>query len=193
MSNVNMADFFYKSRFLAPELSTYFLTSLHKRAEWVRKETSNRSEYYCNKVAASYTYGKGIGERTYEPQPWLDIITDVHEMVEKELLENFEAVFINLYENEREALGWHSDDSPMMDPKRPIVVVSLGAKRDIMFRLRPELVGNSEPDDPYRCTLENGSLLVMPAGFQQKYQHRIPKSSEKCGPRISFTFRGMTP
>jgi alkylated DNA repair dioxygenase AlkB len=39
--------------------------------------------------------------------------------------------------------------------------------------------------------LAAGSLLVMPAGFQQSYQHCIPKSQIPCGSRVNLTFRRM--
>jgi len=31
----------------------------------------------------------------------------------------------------------------------------------------------------------------MPAGFQQEYQHCVPKSKTPCGERINLTFRRM--
>jgi hypothetical protein len=31
----------------------------------------------------------------------------------------------------------------------------------------------------------------MPPGFQQRYQHCVPKSKTLCGPRINLTFRRM--
>ncbi len=37
--------------------------------------------------------------------------------------------------------------------------------------------------------LKSGSLFVMPAGFQDLYHHRIPRSDRECGTRISLTFR----
>ena len=42
-----------------------------------------------------------------------------------------------------------------------------------------------------KLKLENCSGLLMTAGMQDTHDHRIPKSGFKCGPRISFTFRGL--
>ena len=73
-----------------------------------------------------------------------------------------------------------------MDQTHPIAVVSFGAERDIWVK-EFNTKGNIPDDDKY--LLENGSLFIMPAGFQQKYLHRIPKHNRPCGPRISLTFR----
>ncbi len=43
---------------------------------------------------------------------------------------------------------------------------------------------------PRKLLLQSGSLLLMPPGFQDLYEHRIPKASRKVGERISLTFRG---
>jgi len=39
--------------------------------------------------------------------------------------------------------------------------------------------------------LESGSLLLMHAGMQQKWLHRIPKAPGHVNPRISLTYRGL--
>ena len=53
---------------------------------------------------------------------------------------------------------------------------------------KPKLIAEVE-----KITLGHGSVLVMHAGMQQTHLHRIPKHSRPCGPRISLTFRGLTP
>lgn len=47
--------------------------------------------------------------------------------------------------------------------------------------------GNIPDEDKY--LLADGSLFVMPSGFQKYYLHKIPKSDRECGGRISLTFR----
>jgi len=46
------------------------------------------------------------------------------------------------------------------------------------------------PDDQ-KILLEEGSLFVMPVGFQDDYFHRIPKHDRPCDWRISLTFRSF--
>ena len=38
-----------------------------------------------------------------------------------------ELLFCNRYQDQHQHLGWHADDSPSVDPNRPIVVVTFGA------------------------------------------------------------------
>jgi len=42
-----------------------------------------------------------------------------------------------------------------------------------------------------RILLEQGSVFLMPPGYQDTHFHRIPKHSRPCGPRISLTFRSF--
>lgn len=144
-----------------------------------------RIEYYINDHAVPYTYGKGAGERVYQPQPAHPVVTEIRKVVEALTGATLDVCFLNGYRDGSDQLGWHADDSPEMDPARPIVIVSLGAKREIYFRA--QYPGSFTE----KVWLENGSVCVMPAGMQQAYYHRIPKASyAPCGPRISLTFRG---
>lgn len=42
-----------------------------------------------------------------------------------------------------------------------------------------------------KVLLPHNSLLMMPPGFQQTHQHRIPKHTATCKTRISLTFRKL--
>jgi alkylated DNA repair dioxygenase AlkB len=73
-----------------------------------------------------------------------------------------------------------------MDSAHPIAVVSFGCEREIWWRKIGEK-GVVPPEN--RQLLRHGSLFVMPAGFQDLYEHRIPKSPGTTHTRISLTFR----
>ncbi len=171
--------------------------------DWVRHGdgTVPRMEYYVSKLGLPYTYGKGEFARTYQPQPMSGYI----QAVELALgfapwLDTFrpEVCFLNRYLHQRDWLGWHSDDSPEMDDDRPIVIVSFGVEREIQFRpiLSTVVNGNDLEDGPLpfpqarKLKLGHGSICIMHAGMQDKWQHRIPKAGFECGERISLTFRG---
>lgn len=155
--------------------------------KWERRGDTPRREYYCNDVGVPYTYGSGAGVRTYEPAIWTPGIEAIRSACEAELNTKFEVCFINGYENARDHLGWHSDNSPEMDDDRPICIVTLGAEREIWFCP----MGNKA--DVTKVKLESGSLCVMASGMQDTHMHRIPKAGFDCGPRISLTFRGYAP
>jgi alkylated DNA repair dioxygenase AlkB len=160
--------------------------TLWEGLEWVHvDETTPRLEYYCNDFKTPYTYGKV--PRTYEPQTFHPAILNMRWDVEALLGEIFEVCFLNGYRDGRDHLGYHADDSPEMDDKRHIAIISLGAPREIWFR--PQ----ADKESVTKVLLGSGSLCLMEPGMQDTHFHRIPKSSvHDCGPRISLTFRGYT-
>lgn len=151
---------------------------------WCRIENVPRKEYYCNEVQVPYTYGRGKGVRTYQPQPWHPLITYIKNKLESDLNTIFEVCFLNGYEDQSDQLGWHADDSPEMDDERPIAIVSFGVEREIWFCEQ----GNKS--NVSKLLLNNGSLCLMKPGMQNTHFHRIPKAGFKCGARLSLTFRG---
>jgi alkylated DNA repair dioxygenase AlkB len=198
-----------ESWLLDPEVA---FKDLRDELDWERRGDAPRGEYYCNDFERSYIYGSGRGRRLYEPRPWHPTIMAIRRLLELEAGTKFEVCFLNRYMNQSDHLGWHADDSPEMDDARPIAVVSLGVEREIWFREKPPalveageeqrsgyerrwrdrmtLKRRQEPLPSAKLLLGNGSLLLMAPGMQETHQHRIPKSSAKCGERISLTFRG---
>ena len=183
-------------RLIPKDMADAYLHRLTNELEWVRRDTTPRQEYYTDLHDRPYTYGKGAGVRTYPSQPFHEAIGSIqlHVIAKLGMLGypaawTFEAVFLNRYINASENLGWHADDSDALDDARPIVIVSLGAEREIMFRP----MGSSDPEYITRTRLEHGSICMMLPGMQETWQHRIPKSDRQCGERISLTFRGVHP
>lgn len=180
-----------------PELSMIF-DALASELQWVQREAP-RKEYWTNSLGRPYTYGRGAGERTYESQPSHRLIDAAADLLEIELGFRYEGCFLNFYKDEHDSLGWHADDDPGINHSRPIAVITFGAARDIM--IRPQFTENEivaglgtlvkDQRQIDRVTLEPGSILLMHAGMQQTHQHRIPKGSRACGPRISLTFRSL--
>ncbi len=122
--------------------------------------------------------------RTLEPAGWTREIEALRETIGARYGGDYNSVLLNQYVNERDSVSWHSDDEPEMDSKHPIASVSLGASR--LFRVRQ--IGSREARS---YVLTSGSLFVMPAGFQQNYEHCVPKSKKPCGDRVNLTFRRM--
>lgn len=172
----------YTAGFLADPSSIF--EALWNELEWERRGVTPRREYYCNEIAVPYVYGRGAGVREYLPKAWHPALNAIKDAVERELATRFEVCFLNGYEDARDYLGWHADDSPEMDDARPIAIVTVGAEREINFR---SIEARSEVD---KLVLGSGSLCVMRAGMQDTHEHRIPKCGYVCGPRISMTFRG---
>lgn len=157
---------------------------LWNELDWERREGAPRREYWQNDYNLAYTYGRGAGVRTYDAKPWDGWVAGLKDELNARRLWALDCCFINGYNDERDSLGWHADDSPEMNPREPVVVISLGAERNIMFR-------NNESREIQTIRLGHGSLCIMPPGFQQTHQHKIPKGDMPMGPRVSLTYRGM--
>lgn len=147
--------------------------------------TVPRVEAWFNKTGALYTYGSGKRARTYEPQSEYPLMVNIVDGI-LSLKFDFNCCFVNGYENEKDFLGWHADDSPEMDMEHAIAIVSFGAEREIWFKRRDE---KGEVPKENKVLLTDGSILIMPAKMQYDWLHRIPKHDKPCGRRISMTFR----
>jgi len=176
----------YIPDFIDPKTANAFF-NLAMFLDWEKRDDAPRKEYYCNDTNVPYTYGRGNGKRTYDARPWKWWISGIRAVLEKECSCVLDVCFLNLYEDSRNWLGWHSDDSPEMDPARPIVSVSLGQAREIQIR------SLEDKSIKYSYMLEPGSAFIMLPGCQQKWEHRIPKAGFIAKPRVSLTFRGYLP
>ena len=118
------------------------------------------------------------------------------------------------YDSEDIIIGPHQDQKDEGDWTFPIATISLGAEREFWWasiddykkenkRLRGEYVKQDYARSTAKTkakakvirniglTLKpkSGSLLVMPAGFQESHLHAVLKSDKPCERRISLTFR----
>jgi len=160
---------------------------LNQELDWVRITNTPRSEYYCNDFPEPYFYGTPEHGRAYQVQPWHPEILAIRQALEAHTGSVFEVCFLNRYLDQKDQLGWHSDNSPEMDDARPIGIISLGVEREIWFK---EIGADNSPENITKVKLPHGSLCLMHAGMQDTHLHRIPKASFICGTRISLTFRG---
>lgn len=162
---------------------------------WEQRDNVPRREVFFNDLGTDYTYGSGLSARTYSPlDTWDEVVYAIKIAAEAEFGMKFEGCFCNGYEGLRMHLGYHADDSPSIDTKRPILVYSFGAVRQLWVKPRPDArneTGEAPEAIVDKYELGNGSLFLMPPGMQQTHLHRIPKHSADCGPRVSLTFRGL--
>lgn len=165
--------------------SKLFIFSELMDLEWL-KVTEARKEYFMAHNTLSYTYGLGKAARTYVSKPFSKSVSMIMSKLNEVYNCNYNVCFLNRYDNAKMQLGWHADDSAEMNKKHDIAVVSFGVEREIWWKEK-DLKGTIPPEN--KQLLANGSLFIMPAGFQDSYFHRIPKSDKECGIRISLTFR----
>ena len=126
-----------------------------------------------------YTYSR----RTYQPQPWTPTLLKIKKNIEAATGAQFNSVLLNHYESGSDSVGWHADNEPEMSSEHPIASLSLGATRSFQMR---------KGDGPiHTIEVSHGSLLVMHAGMQQEWKHRVRKTKKPCGRRINLSFRWM--
>lgn len=168
-----------------PQVSFTTFEDFDAEVPWISR-TEARQECFMADEVMDYTYGAGRGIRTYTSIPYIPRVAGWRTSLNSHTGLNYNVCFLNRYQDEKQHLGWHADDSPGMDHDHPIAVISYGEPREIWWRT-PNQKGVI-PDDQ-KQVLGHGSLFIMPPGFQRAYQHRIPKGDRKMGPRLSLTFR----
>src|SRR5262245_53832247 len=122
------------------------------------------------------TYEPGDDRATGYIQPlgWLGPLVD---RLESDLGIRFPIVAFQAYRNGA-GTEWHSDD-PFADQ----AVLSLGVTRT--FAIRPmDRLASGGGEYP----VHHGDLAVMPAGFQDEWEHRVVPDNS-TGERISLVFR----
>lgn len=154
------------------------------RLRWL-SVTEARQEYFMSDLPRLYTYGTPQHAREYHSSDYSPMVKLIQDSLNACGWE-YNVCFLNRYDNQKNQLGWHADDSPEMDRYHPIAVVSFGAEREIWWRLNdsPGVVPAGQ-----RQKLAHGSMFIMPAFFQDTYQHRIPRADREVGVRVSLTFR----
>jgi alkylated DNA repair dioxygenase AlkB len=168
--------------------------TLWSELAWERRIDAPRREYWATLCNRPYTYGRGLGTRTYEPSPDHPLIQEGRQRIQGHTGFWLEGCFLNGYETSWDWLGWHADDDAGIDHTKPIAVITVGQQRAIQFReiIKPMTMDSKGVfGEPQTLMLESGSLCLMPAGMQFTHQHRIPKAGFVSKPRVSLTYRGL--
>jgi alkylated DNA repair dioxygenase AlkB len=124
----------------------------------------------------------GYSGRAMEVLPLPDYLMPILKRVELASKNQYNAVLLNYYRNERDSNGWHADDEKELGVNPVIASLSLGETR--IFQCKHKTL-------PLRKNLEltSGSLLIMGGEMQHHWKHQIAKSTKPLGPRINLTFR----
>lgn len=119
--------------------------------------------------------------------PWPEPLAQLRDRVCTATGYAFNSVLLNHYRSGSDSIGWHRDDEAELGAAPAVAAVSLGACRRFLLRRLED----------HRCReewwLEPGSLLLMAPGLQSCWQHCLPKTRSRVGPRISLTFRLIQP
>lgn len=118
------------------------------------------------------------------PLPWTDLLREIKRRIEDCTDATFNSVFLNLYRDHNDSMGFHSDDERELGKEPTIASVTFGATRTFVLKhkFKPELPN-------VRLPLVAGSVLLMRGKTQQNWKHGIMKQTQPCGPRVNLTFR----
>lgn len=118
------------------------------------------------------------------PAPWTPLLHTLRAAVQDATGRHFNSVLLNLYRNERDSMGMHSDDEPELGPEPAIASLSFGAKRTFILK-------HKYTRKTVRIDLDDGNLLLMSGTTQTNWLHGINKMTRHAGPRINLTFRNI--
>jgi alkylated DNA repair dioxygenase AlkB len=103
-----------------------------------------------------------------------------------ELGEPFTTAGLCNYRDGRDSVAWHGDRIGRSSTEDTMVaIVSLGEARRLTLRPLHGPTGRSSIAFP----LGHGDLIVMGGSCQRTWEHAVPKTAKRVGPRISVQFR----
>lgn len=185
--NLPEADVVFFPHFFTLEEGSELFLKLTQEITWEQRQISffgqlvnqPRLVAWYGDPDAVYTYSN----TTFEPLPWLPLLTEIKSRIEPFAGVTFNSVLCNLYRDGSDSMGLHSDDEPELRAVPVIASVSFGATRTLHFRHK------KRKDLKHSLDLTHGSLLLMQGSTQQFWKHGVPKTSKPVGPRINLTFR----
>lgn len=150
---------------------------------WGKSHAQPRLVAWHGDPGTAYGYS-GI---TLQPADWSPTLRQLKNEIESATGHRFNSVLLNLYRDQHDHVGWHSDDEPELGPNPAIASLSLGATRT--FKLKHKTRAEQKV---LSFELSSGSLLVMAGGTQHHWKHCIAKQSRACEARINLTFRQVS-
>jgi len=177
----------YSPGLLDRETSDRLLTKFIKETPW--KQTVQKmweKEYLTPRLTAWYGDAGtdySVSGKISNPLPWTDDLLMIKALVEPLAGIKFNSVLLNYYRDGNDSVAWHSDKENILG-KRPVIAsVSFGQVRSFDIR------NKQDHREHYSVRLEHGSFLLMKAGLQEAFEHRIAKSVKPMKARVNLTFR----
>jgi alkylated DNA repair dioxygenase AlkB len=168
----------------ADELYTRLLNDTPWRQDsiqvWGKSHLQPRLSAWHGDPDTAYSYS-GIH---LTPNAWTSTLLKIKNDISATTGHPLNSVLLNLYRDQRDSMGWHSDDEPELGKNPVIVSLSLGAMRT--FKLKHKTRAEQKI---LNLDLQHGSLLIMAGSTQHHWLHSISKQTRTIAPRINLTFR----
>eukprot|EP00971_Amphidinium_carterae_P323399 6427040-Amphidinium_carterae.1 len=116
--------------------------------------------------------------------PWTSTVRYLKEKVEACIGQTLNHCVGNLYQNEQDFIGPHTDKMLDILEGSCIVSLSLGAERPIVLERKAD-------GAVQKVNLPHGSLFVLGPATNREWLHSIPVQAQQLGHRISLTIRQM--
>lgn len=184
-AELGFAEHFYAPA-MADDLFQLLLEQTAWRHEsilvWGKSHLQPRLTAWYADPGTRYSYS-GI---TLKAQFWTPTLLEIKHAISAATGHEFNSVLLNLYRDQHDSMGWHSDDEPELGRDPVIASLSLGATRS--FRLKHK---SRKEQKNLTLDLSKGSLVLMAGGMQGHWQHAVPKQNQPIGARINLTFRNI--
>lgn len=133
---------------------------------------------------ASFGKAYNYSQISYPFQEFLPELSKINQLILQALKFEPNNCLINYYLDGRSKMGFHSDQTDILESQTGVAIVSIGETRILRFRK----IQNREEIIDY--PLPSGSLIYMSQQVQDEWHHAIPKSETEQG-RMSLTFRRL--
>jgi len=170
----------YRPGFIDRATSDRLLEKFIEKTPW--QQTTQKiwdKEYLTPRLTAWY----GDTIRIDPILPWTPELQSIREKAETIAGITFNSVLMNYYRDGNDSVAWHSDKESIMGSQPVIASVSFGQVRNFDIR------NKTDHKEHYSVKLEHGSLLLMKAGLQENWEHRVAKSAKPMKARVNLTFR----
>jgi alkylated DNA repair dioxygenase AlkB len=130
---------------------------------------------------ASYGRAYNYSGQEYPYQEMPKVISEIASLLSSIYRIKINNCLINLYHDGKSKMGWHSDNTDILEEETCVVILSVGETREIQFKHKTR-------DDKVSLPLEDGSIFYMNNHIQNEWLHSIPEN-DSTNPRWSLTFR----
>jgi len=177
----------YHPGFIDKETSDQLLQTFIAATPWkqqIRKMydreviTPRLTAWYGNPEAFDYAVAGNSA-----PLQWTKELMLIKNKIEPLAGISFNSVLLNYYRDGNDSVAWHSDREEVLGKNPIIASVSFGQVRSFDIRHK------ADHSEKYSVRLEHGSFLLMKAGLQENWEHRIAKSIKPMKGRVNLTFR----
>ena len=163
-------------QFFGKEESDQYFKTFLETAPWQQRQRKMYDKMVPDPRLTAFYGVKG--------EPFTTELLAIKERVEVTTGCHFNYVLLNYYRDGQDLVAWHSDTLPSSGKHHAIASVTFGERRVCKVRHKTDR-SVAQIDIP----LTHGSLLVMGETMQDHYEHHVPKTAKKIGPRINLTFR----